>query len=103
MIDKNILLALIILFVFSGCVTGPSTYEVWKRNMDLQIGYRLYSGMKNRKKFYNEEYSIYPAEYPKRCKWGYLVKNNDPEMKIVGWKILSGKEYCKDRQAWALF
>lgn len=88
--------------MYTGCYMGPSTYEIFKKNMDLQIGRGLYPGMKDRKKIYDAEYDIYPAEYPKGCNWGYLVKRNDEKKTIVGWKIISGEEYCKEQQAYAL-
>ena len=94
------LVATIIPFFYAGCNMGPSTYKVFKKNMDLQIGHGLYTGMNDRKKMYDEQYDIYPAEYPKGCKWGYLVKKNTKKKTIVGWKIISGKEYCHDQQAY---
>jgi hypothetical protein len=83
---------------------GPATYEVFEKNMDLSVEYgaALYSGIKNREKVYNSEYYIYPVEHPKKCVWGYLVKRNDPKKTIVGWKIISGKENCKEQQGYIL-
>jgi hypothetical protein len=92
----------VVLFMFSGCRMGPNTYEVFKKNRDLSIGDKLYHGMNDRKKIYDEEYDIYPAEYPKGCIWGYLVKRNDEKKTIVGWKIISGEEYCKQQQGYIL-
>ncbi|AFL68659.1 hypothetical protein [Sulfurospirillum barnesii] len=89
--------------IYTGCYMGASTYEIFKKNMDLQIGRGLYPGMKDRKKIYDGEYDIYSAEYPKGCNWGYLVKRNDEKKTIVGWKIISGEEYCKEQQAYSLF
>lgn len=55
MINKNILLALIILFVFNGCYVGPATYEVWKSTRDIRIGMKIgasenFYNTKNKKK-----------------------------------------------------
>lgn len=45
----------------------------------------------------NKHYIYIPtSSYPKNCIYGYIVKKNYP-YKIVGWKILSGKEYCKEQ------
>jgi hypothetical protein len=46
--------------------------------------------------------NIYISERPKGCIIGYLTnRDNNPEQ-VIGWIILSGKEYCKEKQAWAL-
>jgi len=91
-----------IMFIVSGCYMGPTTYEVFKKDRDLSIGHKLYPGLRDRKKIYDEEYDIYPVEYPKGCTFGYLVKRGDETRTIIGWKIISGEEYCKDQQAYTL-
>ncbi|MDD3325328.1 MAG: hypothetical protein PHN38_09450 [Sulfurospirillaceae bacterium] len=98
----NLILVLTPLF-YMGCHMGPSTYEVFKKDRDLSIGRKLYSGLNDRKKFYDEEYDIYPVEYPQGCIFGYLVKKDDEKKIIVGWRIISGEEFCKDQQAYSLF
>lgn len=98
----NLMLVVITPLLYTGCYMGPTTYEIFKKNMDLQIGRGLYPGMRDRKKFYNEKYDIYPAEHPKGCIWGYLVKRDDEKKTIIGWKIISGEEYCKEQQGYAL-
>jgi len=99
---KNTLYLVIVMFMVSGCHMGPITYEVFKKDRDFSIGHPLYPGLRDRKKIYDEEYDIYPLEYPKGCTYGYLVKRDDEKKIIVGWKIISGEEYCKDQQAYAL-
>jgi hypothetical protein len=81
---------------------GPTTYEVFERSRNLSIGDKLYPSLRDRKKFYSEKCDIYPIEYPEGCFFGYLVKRNDPTKTIVGWKIISGKEYCKQQQGYIL-
>lgn len=96
---NNILTVIVILFGLSGCATGPATYEIFQKNLDMSIGDKLYPGLRNKdKKTYDKNHYIYILEYPKNCIFGYIVKKNDPEMKIVSWKIISGKKYCKERE-----
>lgn len=38
-----------------------------------------------------------------QCEYGFLTnRDNNPE-KVIGWIIISGKEHCKEQQAWSLF
>lgn len=101
---KNILLISIILVILNGCYVGPATYEVWKGNTDLGIGMKLYKEEKlyieeGKKKIYDKNHYIYIIEHPKNCIYGYLVEKNDKKRIRVGWVIISGKEFCKERQA----
>lgn len=50
-----------------------------------------------RREIYDDNRYIYKfnGEYP-RCVYGYLTNRNDKIEKVVGWVILSGKEYCKE-------
>jgi len=104
---KNILLPSILLVILNGCYVGPATYEVWKKNMDLGIGMKLYKAEKlyikeGKKKIYDKNHYIYIFEHPKNCIYGYLVKKNDQKRIRVDWIIISGKEYCKERQVTTL-
>jgi len=39
---------------------------------------------------------------PKGCIYGFLTnRDNNPE-KVIGWIIISGKEYCKETKSWVL-
>ena len=104
---RNILLILFILFILNGCYKGPATYEVWEKNNDISIGMKLYKTeslyiTEGKKKVYDRNHYIYIIEHPKNCIYGYLVKKNDKQRIRVDWVIISGKEYCKERQATVL-
>ena len=104
---RNISLMLILLVGLSGCRTGPATYEVWKKNNDISIGMKLYKAetlykTEGKKKVYDKNHYIYIIEHPKNCIFGYLVKKNDKQRIRVDRVIISGKEYCKERQATVL-
>jgi len=87
--------------IYTGCRMGPTTYEVFERQNNARIGGVVFPAMRDKEAIYDEEYYIYPIERPKGCFWGYLVKRNDEKKTIVGWKIISGEEYCKEQQAYA--
>jgi len=103
----KLLLAILLATLFNGCYKGPSTYEVWKKNNDISIGMKLYKAetlykAEGKKKVYDKNHYIYIIEHPKNCIFGYLVKKNDKKRIRVDWVIISGKEYCKERQATVL-
>jgi hypothetical protein len=39
---------------------------------------------------------------PKECVYGFITQKSDPKQIAIDWKILSGKEYCKQQQQWIL-
>ena len=101
--SSKLLLTILLATLFNGCYRGPATYEVWKSNKDIGIRKSLFRGYTDKdKKIYNKNYYIYILEDPKNCISGYLVKKNDNKKIIQDWVIISGKEYCKERQATTL-
>jgi len=104
---RRILFILAIFIFFNGCRTGPATYEVFKHTRNINIGMKIYATeelykKEGKKKIYDKNHYIYIFEHPKNCIYGYLVKKNDKKRIRVGWVIISGKEYCKERQATTL-
>jgi hypothetical protein len=100
---SKIILHIAVLFGVSGCATGPATYEVFKENMDNNLNSHISLEKKYwDNKSYNDKYYIYFPKLNrvnKNCVYGYLVKKDDPKKIIVNWVIISGKQYCKERQA----
>jgi hypothetical protein len=101
---RNIILIFIVCSTFSGCYIGASSYEVFERSRNYHIGKDNIPksfGIDSRN-IYSEDKYIYISERPKGCIIGYLTnRDNNPE-KVIGWILISGKEYCKEKQAWAL-
>jgi hypothetical protein len=57
------------------------------------------------KKELNPENYIYiknndQRKVPKECVYDFITKKNNPKQIIINWKIISGKEYCKEQQQW---
>lgn len=93
---RNIIFIVLFLSMLSGCRMGPSTYEIFEyhRNWTVKaidipkVNYRL-------REVYSEDKYIYKFEYPKGCHFGYLTNRDDKPEKVIGWIIISGKEFCK--------
>lgn len=102
---RNIILALAISIFFSGCYIGVASYEVFERDRNYHIGldHIPKSFGPDSRNIYSEDKYIYISERPKGCHYGYLTNRDDKPEKVIGWIIISGKEYCKEQQAWALF
>ncbi len=101
---KSFIFTLIVSSTFSGCYISPPSYEVFERSRNYHIGKEHIpkSFGTDSRNIYSEDKYIYISERPKGCIIGYLTnRDNNPE-KVIGWIILSGKEYCKEKQAWAL-
>jgi hypothetical protein len=49
---------------------------------------------------YSEDKYIYKMERPQGCHFGFLTNRDDKPEKVMGWVILSGKEFCKEQQAY---
>ena len=103
---KDVVLGLVIILGLGGCHMGPYTYEVFANNMELNM--RNWTPteymIKNHRKIYDENRYIYKfkGDDP-RCIYGYLTNKDDKPEKVIGWIILSGKENCKQQQAYSLF
>ena len=116
----RIVLAILYILFLNTCKMGPATYETFKRNLDISVdsGSTFFADFKNRKnankfyikKTYNENLDIFVAtphnniidDIHPNCVWGFLVDKNHPKKPIVGWKILSGKEYCKEQKSYTI-
>ena len=97
---RNIILFIIVSIVLSGCRMGPSTYEVFENNNNWNIGK---SGIPNAnphlREIYSEDKYIYIfRNSPKGCVYGYLTNRDDKPEKVIGWIIISGKEFCKEQK-----
>ncbi|QCD45672.1 hypothetical protein [Campylobacter mucosalis] len=98
---------LMIVVGFSGCYIGAPSYEVFKENRDFfltptnSLAILTPYNRANLREVYDENRYIYKFEHPKGCHYGYLTNKDDKPEVIQEWIILSGKEHCKQRQAWA--
>lgn len=98
---KNIIIILLTLIGLNGCYIGSATYEEfeYQRNWTVKaidipkVNPRL-------REVYSEDKYIYKFEYPKGCHFGYLTNKDDKPEKVIGWIILSGKEFCKEQTRW---
>ena len=102
---RDVAMCLVGLVWFGGCVYITPSYEVFAGNMDNQLKYwepNKYNN--NMRQIYDENRYIYIYEDdPKGCTYGILTNRDDKPEKAVGWIILSGKENCKQQQAYSLF
>ena len=99
---RNFILFIITLIGCSGCYIGEPSYEVFKETLKTNIGNPNILLAQNNKRVYSEDRYIYEFERPKGCRYGYLTNKDDKPERVLGWVILSGKEFCKERRAWAL-
>ncbi|AXH11276.1 hypothetical protein [Halarcobacter bivalviorum] len=113
---KSILLIFIISLLLSGCGIGVKSYEIFEQQQNAITNntniYNSHSSIEFYSQYYiqkdyNDDKYIYIRNNYKRkvsekCIYGHLAKKNDPKQKVIGWKILSGKEYCKQQQQWIL-
>lgn len=89
---------LAILFMISGCAYKSATYEQFERSRNIHIGYSLIpNANKKNREIYSENKYIYKMERPKNCIYGYLTNRDGNPEKVIGWIIISGKEYCKEQ------
>ncbi|MFV0481164.1 MAG: hypothetical protein ACK5LP_04195 [Campylobacteraceae bacterium] len=96
----NILALITLIFGLNGCSThiNPKSYEEFEKNKNLAIGGSHIPNMnKDRREIYSEDKYIYKFETPPKCFFGYLTNRDENEEKVIGWVILSGKEYCKQQ------
>ena len=99
---KNIILLFIVCSIFSGCYIGSPSYEVFEKNMNFNVGDSFTPKMNNKfREIYSEDKYIYIGKKG-QCEYGFLTNRDDNPEKVIGWIIISGKEYCKERQAYAL-
>jgi len=98
---RNTVFIVLVLIGLNGCYIGPATYEVFESNMNSAIGTSwVTSANKKGKRVYSEDMYVYVYERPKNCIHGFLTNRDDKPEKVIGWIILSGKEYCKEQQAY---
>ena len=98
---RNFILFIITLVGCSGCYFKTATYEIFKYKRDGELyewnNQNIPKYHSERREIYDDNRYIYKfnGEDP-RCVYGYLTNRNDKIEKVVGWVILSGKEYCKE-------
>ena len=102
---KDVVLGLVMILGLGGCHMGPYTYEVFVNNMESNM--RNWTpteyAIKNSREIYDENRYIYIFEHIiEGCVYGYLTNRDDKPEVVQEWIILSGKENCKERQAWSL-
>ncbi|MGD9554062.1 MAG: hypothetical protein AB7V28_06665 [Arcobacteraceae bacterium] len=93
---KNIILVITVSIVLSGCRYGPATYEEFVHQRNFNAKYMDFPKViPQYREVYSEDKYIYRYEYPKGCHFGYLTNRDDKPEKVIGWIIISGKEFCK--------
>ena len=103
---KKFILFTMTMFGFSGCYIGEPSYEVFKDNRNIFLiptNHTMILNFYNRREIYDDNRYIYKfkGDDP-RCVYGYLTNKDDKPERVLDWVILSGKEFCKERRAWAL-
>jgi hypothetical protein len=97
---SNFILILLVIICFCGCYAGPATYEVFERNMNFNIGTALIpKTVPEKREIYSDDKYIYKGRIG-QCNYGFLTNRDDKPEKVIGWIILSGKEFCKEQQAY---
>ena len=97
---KNIILIFIASILLNGCYMGSATYEVFEKNMNLNIGDSFIPKMNYKfREIYSEDKYIYKGKKG-QCEYGYLTNRDDKPEVVQEWIIISGKEYCKEQQAY---
>ena len=101
---KKFLILLIVMVGLSGCYIGAASYEVFVNNRNFFLvptNHKVILKSGIGREIYDKDKYIYKfkGDDP-RCIYGYLTNKDDKPEKVIGWIILSGKEYCKERQGW---
>ncbi|MGG7074628.1 hypothetical protein U5B43_10370 [Campylobacter sp. 9BO] len=99
---RNFIFGVSVAIATSGCYLGPATYELFEKNRESQIE-NVFIPIKypKLKEIYDENRYIYKFQgQDPRCVYGYFTNRDDRSERVIGWIILSGEEFCKDRQAW---
>ena len=101
MLRNNSILMITILFIFTGC--SFKSYENFKKNKNFTIGSISQPiNHKHLRKIYDKDHYIYIHKALKRCIYGYITNKYDKPEKVISWKIISGKEFCKEKRRWAI-
>ncbi len=96
---KNIILVIAVSIVLSGCRYGPATYEEFVHQRNFNAKYMDFPKViPHYREIYSEDKYIYRYENPKGCHYGYLTNRDDKPEKVIGWIIISGKEFCKEQK-----
>jgi hypothetical protein len=98
----NIILLITLLFGLGGCYgrlpLKEQSYAFFEENKNLTIGGSLIPEMnQHRREIYSEDRYIYRFETPPKCVFGYLTNKDDKPEKVIGWVILSGKDFCRQQ------
>ncbi|MDR0467344.1 MAG: hypothetical protein LBG67_00660 [Campylobacteraceae bacterium] len=99
-IFKIIFLAMSLLII-NGC-SAPEpyipqqSYAKFAENLNLTIGgSHIPERNQARREVYSEDKYIYKFETPPKCSFGYLTNRDDKPEKVIGWVVLSSKEFCR--------
>lgn len=95
----NFILIFIASLIFYGCTIGPATYEIFEKDMNYLIGSSWLPDKKYREIYSDDKY-IYKIEILKGCHIGFLTNRDDRHERVRDWFIISGKEFCKEQQAY---
>ena len=103
---RDVAMCLVGLVWLGGCAFGEATYEIFVEKMEFNM--RIWRPneymINNVRQIYDENRYIYILRHnPEGCIRGILTNRDDKPEKAVGWIILSGKENCKQQQAYSLF
>lgn len=103
---RNFILFAATIIGFGGCYISEPSYEVFKNNRNIFLiptNHIMVLNFHKRREIYDENRYIYKfkGDDP-RCIHGYLTNKDDKSERVLDWVILSRKEYCKERRAWAL-
>lgn len=97
---RNIILFIIVSIVLSGCRYGPATYEEFVHQRNFNAKYMNFPNLASHlREIYSEDKYIYIFRNThKGCVYGYLTNRDDKPEKVIGWIIISGKEFCKEQK-----
>ncbi|NLO17775.1 MAG: hypothetical protein GX118_06245 [Arcobacter butzleri] len=97
---RNIIFNLLTLIVLTGCRYGEATYETFKYNRNWNMQHvDIPKIIPQYREIYSEDKYIYIFRNShKGCVYGYLTNRDDKPEKVIGWIIISGKEFCKEQK-----
>ncbi|QCD45669.1 hypothetical protein [Campylobacter mucosalis] len=86
-----------VLFMLNGCCFSSASYENFAYKRDIEMQY-VVSDYNRYRSVYDENKYIYKFSSYKdpRCIYAFFTNRDDKPEKVIEWKVLSGKEYCKE-------
>jgi hypothetical protein len=113
---RNFIFIIGIFFLFSGCGIGTKSYKEFEKQQDFITKDTSIANSNSSIEFYSKYYikesysdslfiyirNNYNRKVSQKCVYGHLTRKDDSKQRIIGWVILSGKEYCEQQQQWIL-